>query len=314
MSSVAENRAAEQPSRACARLDLFSTSRTSDHREPTCAPQRCINDAPHLAWQSSEKGYAVVQGNCHDWNCPRCGIERAKHEYGRMVEGARSLAEAGHSLYFLTLTCRGREMTRAEAEAGFLQWTDKFLAAVRMKSRRNGQHFAYAGVTERQKRGHPHSHYLTTWEPGDLQEGFKTDWKHRHGLLVADRVPALRSGWIQAQVIRSGLGDQYDISRVRDTEAASRYVAKYLFKPAALQTAWPKGWRRVRYSQNWPKLDDPETDAFALIRDSDWERLAILATVVTPHDEQSANLCRLLLPRYGDVLIRGQGRAASGTD
>lgn len=57
---------------------------------------------------------------------------------------------------------------------------------------------------------------------------------------------------------------------VDSTEACSRYVAKYLFKS---QTAdvWPKGWKRIRYSQNWPKLpENHNPKAFVILTAWDW--------------------------------------------
>jgi len=50
-------------------------------------------------------------------------------------------------------------------------------------------------------------------------------------------------------------------------------VAKYLFKQTALDT-WPKGWKRIRYSQNWPKLTERENPtAFPVITWADWHRV-----------------------------------------
>lgn len=288
-------------------LDLFSISQTKRVRSSevqTCAAlQKCKNGAPFFALKKTEKSYSVMQGNCHDWTCPRCGQARARREYGRMVEGARKLAQDGHELYFLTLTCRGKEMSLETAENGFLKWTNRFLTAARTRAKRSGGFFAYAGVTERQKRGHPHSHYLTTWKPHDLEAGTKDHWRHIAGRLVCEQRPALRSEWTRKQCVRSGLGDQYDISRVREPEAVSRYLGKYLFKTTAFER-WPKNWRRVRYSQNWPQLPETDSEAFALVKDSDWQKLAALAAVVRPADEASADMAALMLPRYGDVLIK----------
>ena len=122
------------------------------------------------------------------------------------------------------------------------------LDAARQRCKSNQQEWIYVQVTERQKRGHPHSHILTTFTPGDLVTGnvekYSTDNK---GNRVKKLVECLRSPWIQKQVVRAGLGDQYDISQVETVEGASRYVAKYMFKDTMFGTHWPKNWKRVRY-------------------------------------------------------------------
>jgi len=42
-----------------------------------------------------------------------------------------------------------------------------------------------------------------------------------------------------------------------------------------MHTTWPKGWRRVRYSQSWPKLPDGmSSEAFPILRAFDWQRVA----------------------------------------
>jgi hypothetical protein len=90
-----------------------------------------------------------------------------------------------------------------------------------------------------------------------------------------------RSDWFQKQVLASGLGEQYDISRVESAEGASRYVAKYLFKPTIFKSDWPKGWKRIRYSQGFPPTPKRETDAIPLITQEDWYKLAERAAIVT---------------------------------
>jgi len=262
-------------------LDLFSTSPTLFG---TCAvsalEQRCQYSAPFFAFQRGGGRYGVVQGCCNHWECARCGVLVAKTHYGRIVQGARELAE-DHQLYFITLTCRGKEISVDDAEKNYLSWTSKFLDAAYAKSKRAGKVWSYVQVTERQKRGHPHSHILTTFQPDDLCTGMVSDWATDADGVRRDHAhSALRSAWLQSAVVRAGLGDQYDISSVRTVEAASRYVAKYMFKKAQFEAHYPKGWKRVRYSQSWPKMPEIKTDAFVLLSADDWRHLARLATVV----------------------------------
>lgn len=260
-------------------LDLFSTSPT--HHQDLCSNfLRCPNGAPFFAFQRAGGRYGIVQGSCNSWTCPRCGILVAKGHYGRIVEGARELDKSGR-LYFITITCRGADLSIEDATEHYLEWTGRFLDACYAKAKRAGEKWAYVQVTEKQKRGHPHSHILTTFSPGDLDDGFKSDWKRDNaGKLQRVQIPCLRSQWLARQVVRSGLGDQYDISKVRTVEGAARYVAKYMFKKSQFEAFYPKHWKRVRYSNSFPKMQRVKTDAFVLLSRDDWQHLAALAVVV----------------------------------
>src|SRR6185369_5110970 len=147
-----------------ATLDLFSTSPTSALQERMASTSPCSYHAPFFAYQTEQKTWHITQGNCHHWDCPRCGLGRAKQEYGRMVEGCRLLAEK-HELYFITITCRGKEISHEYAEENYGKWTNRLLDACRSQAKRKGREWHYVQVTERQKRMHPHSHFITTYAP-----------------------------------------------------------------------------------------------------------------------------------------------------
>jgi hypothetical protein len=263
-------------------LDLFSTSQTKFDFGLSPSPRlKCINHAPYFAYVTEGNHYAVTQGNCHSWSCPRCGIGRAKQEYWRIVNGSLSLVEQGHTLYFLTITTRGAGLSVKEAEGSYLEWTNRLLTNLRTKATRNADYWCYSQVTERQKRRHPHSHILTTFDPHDAIEGVKPGYTTgKDGVKRYGDQKVLRSEILFQAVKSAGLGEQYDLSEVRKPEAVSRYVGKYLFK-SSLLTTWPEGWRRVRYSQNWPKTELEKSDAFALIKREDWYNLATCADTIT---------------------------------
>jgi len=228
---------------------------------------------------------------------------RARREYGRMIEGIRKLSHH-NTLFFITITCKGKELNHEQAEAGYLGWTNRFLDACRQRGKRRNQEWNYVQVTERQKRGHPHSHILTTFCPMDLRDGFVSKWKiGTEGRMVEKREVALRSDWLSGQVVKSGLGEQYDISFVESAEGASRYVAKYLFKQSMFETNWPKGWRRVRYSQSFPKPEHKTTECFVLMYKEDWLKLAHSAVVVNVSDANILADVRWNLKNH-DVIVR----------
>jgi len=235
-----------------AHLDLFSTSQKT-----------CIYSAPMLAVIRDGHG-SIIQTCCNHWDCPRCGILRAKQEYGRIVEGARILGQS-HKLYFYTFTCRGRYLSLHKAEGNYLLWTNRLLSTMRARCKTESGHWCYVQVTERQKRGHPHSHLLMAWIPNDAK-------------VVRDGNggTSLLSEWFASAHFKAGLGTQSKISEVGSVEATARYIAKYLFKDAML-TRMPKHWKRVRYSQNFPSRLTSERDDNAkyitIMSDRDWKQV-----------------------------------------
>lgn len=263
----------------------------------------CVNNAPFFAYQIEGKKWGVVQGCCNSWNCPRCGQQRAREEYGRIVVGARELGKT-NGLYMMTITCRGRELSLQDAENGYLVWTNRLLTRLRVSAKRADKVWAYASVTERQKRLHPHSHYLTTYCPKDavfVGEG-KAKYFFTTQTYETAKHDTLQSEILERACVECGLGREYDISGLQSVEGASRYVAKYLFKASVFDTVWPKKWQRVRYSRNWPKLPEKETNAIVLLSGLDWANLARQALRIKTPDEGVASVVRSHL-RHADVII-----------
>lgn len=292
-------------------LDLFSTSQTNHHprsRKGRPTDKRiydsCLNNAPYFGYQIQGHKWGVVQGCCNDWNCPRCGQQRAREEYGRIVVGARELGKV-NKLYMMTITCRGKEMSYEDAENGYLVWTNRLLTRLRVASKRAGKVWAFASVTERQTRQHPHSHYLTTYCPDDVVLVKKGEGKFSHttGQTYVAKHTTLQTAYLEKACFECGLGWQYDLSELQSVEGASRYVAKYLFKETIFSDKWPSGWRRVRYSQNWPKLPDVKSDAMLLLTNEDWHNLARKALIIKTNDDGAREMVRLKLS-LADVIIQ----------
>lgn len=297
-------------SEAPALLDLFSTSQTNFDLYERQAKRireaklvRCAYNAPYFAYQIKLAHYGVSQGCCNHWDCPRCGPQRAKEEYGRMIEGIKAISQS-HQLYFLTITCRGKNETTEVAEREYGKRTNRLFSSMRQQSKRAGNKWIYVQVTERQKRGHPHSHILTTYCPPDIATGIVyKNKRQKDGSVASEPVTVLRSTWLQNAVIKAELGEQYDISLVRSSEGASRYVAKYLFKPTIFEGDWPKGWKRIRYSNSFPKLPEITTDAFPLIDFRDWHLLSRRSAFVTVSDPLILNDVRHHLS-HGDTIVQ----------
>lgn len=288
-------------------LDLFSTS--AEYSLHLCS-EPCINGAPFFAYNAHDKVYKVVQGCCNSWNCPRCGLQRAKQEYGRIIEGVRAVAKSRNEedlptpIYFITITCKGREITVNEAEKEYIKWSHRALDSWRAQAKRSNQSWAYCAVTERQKRGHPHSHILTNWIPPEQYQRTVDKWhKDAQGNLHLEKIQVLGSSFLERSLSVAGLGKQYDLSVARTIEGTARYVAKYLFKSDIFKTVWPKGWKRVRYSNSFPKLPAHQSNAFLLMKKEDWVKLADLALMVVPDGNISQSECEFWL-RGSDVLLK----------
>jgi len=197
-----------------------------------------------------------------------------------MVEGCRKLAET-KPLYFITITCKGREESWQYAEENYLKRTNVLLTACRTRDKRKNLEWHYVQVTERQKRKHPHSHFITTFCPEDVESVIvRKTVRQRGGQSEVVVSTHLRSDWFANSLRAAGLGEQYDITQVRQAEAASRDVAKYLFKPSIFTAEWPKGWKRIRYSQGFPKQEKSEGEAIVLLRREDWVDLSARAVVI----------------------------------
>ena len=196
-------------------------------------------------------------------------------------------------------------MSYEDAENGYLVWTNKLLTRLRVASKRAGKEWAYASVTERQKRQHPHSHYLTTYCPDDVVLVKKGERKFSHttGQTYMAKHTTLQTESLEKACVECGLGWQYDLSALESVEGASRYVAKYLFKEAIFDTKWPKGWRRVRYSQNWPKLPDLKGNGMILLTALDWLALSKKAVRIITKDDGVRQVVERAL-RGNDVIIQ----------
>lgn len=256
--------------------------------------EKCQNVAPYIFYQEATGMAHVVQGCCNDWTCPRCGGLRAKHEYARIVNGAKVMQQEARSLYFWTLTCRGKDMPLETAEKEYMKWTNRLLTSARTKATRAGEFWCYAQVTERQRRQHPHSHLISTYCPPDAVSVCRGERLPNGRTAKHD---TLWSEWFIAANARAGLGIECDLSLIRTPEAVAVYVAKYLFK-TAMTTKWPKGWKRIRYSHSWPKLPVQENiTAFPLIKLNDWRRMEALNLTVHADSEETyyASLARLCL-------------------
>lgn len=267
----------------------------------------CDYKAPLIAVRNTEAGgskrFKIIQSNCHHWDCRRCGVMLARLHYGHIVYGAKKAANK-NTMYFFTITSKGSDISMTDAQENYYMYTNRLLSSMRYQAKKSSSAWKYVQITERQKRGHPHSHFITTFVSNDME--IRRRWKYQ---TVKDKkkrkyYDTLRSDWVETACQRAGLGTQYYIDEIKEPEAMASYIAKYLFKTSALEQ-WPDKWKRVRYSRSWDKIPlEDKGDALALLTSNDWQELSHKAVVVTVEYGCEDIFERTWLGLYGsDVLI-----------
>lgn len=173
---------------------------------------------------------------CGKWSCPVCAPLNALREAIRCANGIGALRVAGIPGAFLTLTQPPSVKTASFAYSILpKQWN-----TLRMKWTRwcnaQGLPFDYAAFVEGQSRrsGMPHFHIIGTFAPDK---------------------ETLRQ-W----AVQSGLGYQIDRQELGPSNGVAWYVSKYSTKSSDANLM-PKGFRRVRYSEDFPKMKFRTDDA-----------------------------------------------------
>lgn len=187
----------------------------------------------------TENGY-VFPVRCKRWNCSVCAPLNALHEAIRTANGVRAIYAAGLIPKFATITQPASVKTPEFAYHILADQWDKFRNRWQYWARKQNAPNFYAAFVEGQARrdGMPHFHVIATLLP--------------------------KKSLLGAWVVESGLGYETSLSTVKPNSGAAWYVSKYSTKSsdAALM---PKGFRRVRYSQDWPQMrfrvDDREDAA-----------------------------------------------------
>lgn len=221
----------------------------------------CDYGAPYIAFIKDGK-CAIQQACCNHWNCRRCTLIMAAQVRRRAVLGSEMFAAKGVGLYFWTFTLRGLDLELATADEHYYEWTNKALSRLRAAARKDGAIWAYVQITERQKRGAAHSHFIHTFRPRDAVNGGK-----RHGHQRLASLSFLRA------VVDAGLGPQCDITVIDEPGAVASYISGYLNKHA-VKDWFPPKWKRVRWSREWPDLPPEDLEyAKPLMKKNDWTEL-----------------------------------------
>jgi len=151
--------------------------------------------------------------------------------------GVREFQAAGFRVDFVTITSHEKLATFAATEYVWQIAWSKLYDALKRRARR----LEYMIVPERHKDGRMHVHALWTAE--------------------------VSQKWLKDNARKRGLGYMSKVKFVDNQSSAARYVTKYIGKDIGEDA--PKGFRRVRTSQNWTQIPEPVTEQSAL----KWEYL-----------------------------------------
>jgi hypothetical protein len=194
----------------------------------------CVKNPPHLIGKNDTAKVAVIfKPRCKSWYCPGCAKLNKNLWVMRTYKAAEELIGQGIALSMVTITGHEKHSLEYAVACYPNQWNK-----LQNRWRRKVGNPYYAMFPEiAPETGHFHVHMLTDkW----ADERFWKDNARRSGMgYMADE------------------GD-HNIP----PKKAAFYASKYLGKQ--LGTQWEKGFRRVRTSQNWPKLPP-------LPRDENWQ-------------------------------------------
>lgn len=178
---------------------------------------------PYLCGVDCNRHEAIVfQPRCGLWSCPACAETNAELWALRTLNGIKELKSAGHEIYFTTITTHEDLSPEIALKIWPKQW-----GKLRQRASRAALVFEYLLVPEQHKTKKIHVHLLDTG--------------------------ALPERWWKDNARQCGMGFMATSEQLRNPAQGAKYVTKYLAKQLK-DNVWPRGFRRVRTSQHWPKL------------------------------------------------------------
>ena len=190
------------------------------------------------AINSTSKQVVFFRPFCKRWDCPVCGEKNAYKARLRALRGYQTFLDLGHKMSFLTLTPHEKLSSAASIPVMASAW-DK----LNRRIKRASQHHNYFLIPELHKSGKLHFHALTDAE--------------------------LKKKWWKDNGRACGMGYQNDLQEVHEVGGVGGYLTKYLAKTLQ-STNFPKGFRRIRASHDWPSLPELE-------KPEGWEFVALKA-------------------------------------
>lgn len=171
----------------------------------------------------------VFPVRCKRWACKVCAPINALHEAIRTANGIAALYSEGIRPKFATITQPGKIQSPAFAYSILSSQWDVFRQRWERWARKVETPNIYAAFVEGQSRrdGMPHFHIIGASLPDKEQ--------------------------LRKWVVKSGFGYQVSLEALKPSLGVAWYVSKYSTKGSDAQYI-PKGFRRVRYSRDWPQM------------------------------------------------------------
>lgn len=206
------------------KVALYPSEFMASKDSPQCnAPRR-----PWLAGVSLSTGNAILfQPRCKSWQCPACAEINRRLWAVRTFHGAAALRERGAHIYFLTITSH-----EALSPQGTITIFPDAWKKLRQRAYRMAGKYQYLMVPEKHVSGRMHVHMVET--------------------------AGLSTRWWKDNARECGFGYMVEEEECSQDGRAAWYVVKYLGKQMSDNVAWPKRFRRVRVSREWPELPQKE--------------------------------------------------------
>lgn len=218
-----------------------------------------------VGWDDEAARALVCRADCDSWTCPECTRRMAERWGLRAEMGARAILSSGAPLDFVTIT--GHEkLTGFEATERVWRsaWQPLYHALKRQR-----KDLQYMIVPEKHKNGRIHVHAL--WNAGVTQR------------------------WLKNNARKRGLGYECKVIHMDGSGRAQKYIVKYVGK--SLGENVPAHFRRVRVSQGWADIPEPD-NALSSLR---WEHIASNGALQTVYEECQAKHITLIDLQTGEV-------------
>ena len=207
-------------------LDCFIRTTGGEKKMGTCEN---LGTMVVIGKNASTKEALVFCPRCKLWSCDYCAELNKDYWIHQATRGSILLVAEGATLQFITLTSRPYATPASSLYFFSQNWP-------KLRKRASDQTKAWEPFT-----GIKWSYFL-------VPERHKTGVLHVH-LIAATHLEGAK--WWHDNAYKSGFGYQTKVEPIIDPAGASHYISKYLHKGAGKED-WPKGFRRVRHSQNWP--------------------------------------------------------------
>lgn len=222
--------------------------------------ERCENAKKVVVFgkHQGDKKAVLFNPRCKSWTCDFCSEQNKADWIEIATRGAIILTSHGYPMQFVTLTSRPYATPTTSLYFFKQNWPKlrkKAATVTKEWEIVTGTEWAYFLVPERHKTGVLHAHVLVTTHLNDVR-------------------------WWKGAAFASGFGYMASVETLVTPIIAARYVAKYLHKGKGAEE-WPKGFRRVRTSQNWPKaqpapMEGWQWDTYRNLNTVWWEKLALI--------------------------------------